>query len=216
MRQMPGTAGRPDQGFARQSRVLPDALHARAAHPPREGDIEHLHQPGADRADGDRVHDGLRQAGPARAGRAEPGQGALSGAQTCAAAFSGAVLQRVRGDVEAAVRGRGESGASGTEDHRRPAAGALLSRAGRTACCSAPRRCRKRADMDAVVGGVRQERMIKKVRSHISQNEALLFEISFARQEGLSASRPRCSRCGCRGSARRRAMSATRSKAFPK
>ena len=56
-----GPAGGRDAGFARQSRVLPDALHARAAYPPREGDLEHLHQPGADRADGDGVHDGLRQ-----------------------------------------------------------------------------------------------------------------------------------------------------------
>ena len=46
-----------DQGFARQSRLLPDARHARAAHPPREGDLQHLHQPGADRADGDGLHD---------------------------------------------------------------------------------------------------------------------------------------------------------------
>ena len=72
-----------DQGFARQSRVLPDAGHARAAHPPREGDFQHLHQPGADRADGDGVHDGLRQGGLARTGGAESGQGALPGRKAC-------------------------------------------------------------------------------------------------------------------------------------
>ena len=65
-------------------------VDARAAHPPREGDLEHLHQPGADRADGDCLHDGLRQGGPARAGRAESGQGALPGRQADAA------LQRAR------------------------------------------------------------------------------------------------------------------------
>ena len=55
IRQIARPAGGRDQGHARQSRLLPDACHARAAHPPREGDLEHLHEPGADRADGDRV-----------------------------------------------------------------------------------------------------------------------------------------------------------------
>ena len=54
-------AGGRDHGYARQPRVLPDAGHARAAHPPREGDVEHLHQSGADRPDGDGFHDRLRQ-----------------------------------------------------------------------------------------------------------------------------------------------------------
>ncbi len=71
-----------DHRFARQPRFLPDAGHARAAHPPREGDLQHLHQPGADRADGHCVHDGLRQAGAARTGGAESGEGALSGRQS--------------------------------------------------------------------------------------------------------------------------------------
>ena len=78
-------AGGPDHRFARQSRVLPDAGHARAAHPAREGHFQHLHQPGADRPHGHRLHERLRQAGPARAGRAEPGQGALPGGQAEAA-----------------------------------------------------------------------------------------------------------------------------------
>ena len=37
----------------RAARLRADAGDARAAHPPREGDVEHLHQPGALRADGD-------------------------------------------------------------------------------------------------------------------------------------------------------------------
>ena len=81
IRQMPGRLVGRDEGRARQSRVLPDAFDARAAHPPREGDVEHLHEPGADRADGDGLHDGLRQGRAARTGRAEPGQGALPGRQ---------------------------------------------------------------------------------------------------------------------------------------
>ncbi len=81
IRQMPGRLVGETTDSRRQPRLLPDALHARAAHPPREGDLQHLHQPGADRPDGDRLHDGLRQAGPARTGRTEPGQGALPGRQ---------------------------------------------------------------------------------------------------------------------------------------
>ena len=34
------------------ARLRPDALHARAAHPPRESHLEHLHQPGPGRAHG--------------------------------------------------------------------------------------------------------------------------------------------------------------------
>ena len=57
MRQMPGRLVGETKDSRRQPRLLPDALDARAAHPPREGDVEHLHQPGADRADGDGLHD---------------------------------------------------------------------------------------------------------------------------------------------------------------
>ena len=57
----PRTPSRRDQGRQRQPRVLPDASDARTTHPPREGDVQHLHQSGADRPDGDRVSLGLRQ-----------------------------------------------------------------------------------------------------------------------------------------------------------
>ena len=89
IRQMPGRLVGRDQGLARQPGLLPDARDARAAHPAREGDLQHLHQPGADRADGDGLHDGLRQAGPARTGRAESGQGALPGRASCSRASPG-------------------------------------------------------------------------------------------------------------------------------
>ena len=89
MRQMPGRLVGRDDGLARQPRILPDALHARAAHPPREGDFEHLHQPGADRADGDRLHDRVRQGRAARTGRAEPREGALPRRQDCSLRFTG-------------------------------------------------------------------------------------------------------------------------------
>ena len=57
IRQMPGRLVGQIGGFARQSRVLPDAGDARAAYPPREGHFQHLHQSGADRAHGHGVHD---------------------------------------------------------------------------------------------------------------------------------------------------------------
>ena len=126
---MPGRLVGADDGRARQPGVLPDAVDARAAHPAREGDVEHLHQPGADRADGDGVHDGLRQAGAARTGGAEPGQGALPGGEAEAAVL-GTVLQRVRGEAGRQDAGRGQQGAAEEENHRRAAAGAVLSGTG--------------------------------------------------------------------------------------
>ena len=85
IRQMPGRLVGQNGGFARQPRLLPDALHARTAYPPRKGHLQHLHQPGAGSAHGHGVYDGLRQTGAARAGGAESGQGALPGRQNHAA-----------------------------------------------------------------------------------------------------------------------------------
>ena len=50
---------------------------ARAAHPPREGDEQHLHEPGAARAAGRGVPDGPRPAGAEGDGRAVPAEGPL-------------------------------------------------------------------------------------------------------------------------------------------
>jgi glycine dehydrogenase subunit 1 len=44
IRQMPGPALRRDGGCGRQARLRADALDARAAHPPRQGDLQYLHQ----------------------------------------------------------------------------------------------------------------------------------------------------------------------------
>ena len=57
VRQMPGRLVGETRDQQRQARLRAHALHPRAAHPPREGDLEHLHQPGADRADGQHLHD---------------------------------------------------------------------------------------------------------------------------------------------------------------
>ena len=54
----------------RPPRVRADAADARAAHPPREGDAQHLHRPGAERAGGDGPPDLAGQARLRRAGRA--------------------------------------------------------------------------------------------------------------------------------------------------
>ena len=69
VRRMPGPARRRHRGPGRQARLRADAADARAAHPPRQGDLEHLHQRRAVRADGDDLPGHARQAG-AGAGRA--------------------------------------------------------------------------------------------------------------------------------------------------
>jgi glycine dehydrogenase subunit 1 len=79
LRQMPGTAGRRDQGRERQARVCADALDARAAYPAREGDFQYLYESGAGGADGDDLPGRLWQAGAARVGGAEPREGCVSG-----------------------------------------------------------------------------------------------------------------------------------------
>ena len=58
------------------ARVRADAGDARATHPPREGDVEHLHQPWPDRAGGHRVSVDRRQGGLARAGHRQHRSGA--------------------------------------------------------------------------------------------------------------------------------------------
>ena len=58
----PGPARRRDARRRGPPRLLPDALDARAAHPPREGDLQHLHQPGADGARLQHPHVAARQA----------------------------------------------------------------------------------------------------------------------------------------------------------
>ncbi len=70
-------AGGRDPRPFRQARLCAHPLHPRAAHPAREGDLEHLHQPGARRADGQHLSDHLRARGPARACPAEPFEGGL-------------------------------------------------------------------------------------------------------------------------------------------
>ena len=74
-----GTAGGRNHRPQRQARIRADALDARAAHPAREGDLEHLHQPGAGGADVQHLHDHLRPRGNEGTGTAQPGESALRG-----------------------------------------------------------------------------------------------------------------------------------------
>ena len=65
-------------------------------------------------------------------------------------------------------------------------------------------------------GSARRCRMIKKVRRHITQNEAAALRAQLAGQEGLSASRARCARRWMPPRRSARTTCATRSKASPK
>ena len=60
-----------DEGPRRQARVRADAADARAAHPAREGDLEHLHGAGAERARRRDLPELARSARDRRAGRAD-------------------------------------------------------------------------------------------------------------------------------------------------
>ena len=70
---LPRGAGAPDAGAHRRphgGRRRPPGLHAdaagpRAAHPPLQGDVEHLHQPGPDGDRGDDLHVAHGRRGPA-------------------------------------------------------------------------------------------------------------------------------------------------------
>ena len=65
-----GPARRPDGRPQRQALLGADAADARAAHPPREGDEQHLHQPGPVRAAGRGLPGRSGPAGAARDRRA--------------------------------------------------------------------------------------------------------------------------------------------------
>ena len=102
VRQMPGRLAGQTTDTRRQARLRADAGHARATHSPREGDLEHLHQPGAVRAGGDRSS----HACSAKKACAKWPHQNLAKAQFALAelekipgvrrAFDGAVLQRIR------------------------------------------------------------------------------------------------------------------------
>ena len=71
-REVPAADARPDRRRDDRprgaARLRADAVHARAAHPPREGDVQHLHEPGTLHAGGDDLPGAAR----ARTGSARP------------------------------------------------------------------------------------------------------------------------------------------------
>ncbi len=99
-------ASRPDRRSnrrpERQALLGPDLADSRAAHSPREGDVEHLHQPGPAGLAGEHLSRGPGTRGPAPGGRALDAEGPLRGraARTGpgpVARVPGTVLQGVRG-----------------------------------------------------------------------------------------------------------------------
>ena len=72
-----GTARGRDRGQRRAARLRVDSRHARAAHPPREGHVEHMHQSGPVRAGRDHSSVPARQGRLEGNCRAESGQGAF-------------------------------------------------------------------------------------------------------------------------------------------
>ncbi len=77
----PGAHLRRDRGPGRQARLRPHPARPRAGHPPRQGQLQHLHQPGAHGPRRDRLHGAHGPRRAARGRRALRLQGALSGRQ---------------------------------------------------------------------------------------------------------------------------------------
>ncbi len=133
-----GPDRRPDGRPPRPALLGADAANPRAAHPPREGHEQHLHEPGAVRLAGRGLPGGDGAAGPARDGRAVPAEGALrrradrrpasvSSWRSSGPTFKEFVVRdRRRHGRRAAGRGRARRGYP-----RRRAAGPLVSRTGR-------------------------------------------------------------------------------------
>ena len=88
-----------DGGYTGQPRLCADAAGARATHPPREGEQQHLLQSGAVRADSRRISDGDGPGWAARGGAAVHGQCALppagAGAGRACARGKCALLPRI-------------------------------------------------------------------------------------------------------------------------
>src|SRR5256714_178700 len=166
----------------RAARLRADAADTRAAHPAREGDVEHLHERRALRADGHHLSLDHRQAGTAAGGRAVGGQGPLprraadQGARRLAP-LAPPVLQGVHPHAaEVAGEHRGEAGeeahsAGGAHQGLRQDARRLPVGGGdRAAHARGDRRLRGRAG-----GGAR-----------VSAYDKLVFELSSPGRVGFS------------------------------
>ncbi len=137
VRKMPGPDRGRDGRRRRQGRLRAHAAGARATHPPREGELQHLHEPDAD---GRRGHDLPRLARTGRARRAR---------------------QAVR--LEGRVRGRAAHG----DRRRRPAPSRRVrsSRSSRSGCLGPATEVRDDAGRSRVPGGGAARRRRRPARS---------------------------------------------------
>ena len=170
VRQMPGRIVGRTARSRRAARLHADAAGARAAHPPRQGDLQHLHQPGPAGDRGDDLHVAAGAAGPGahrrRLACAHPraggGADALPGVRR---AFAGPYFHEAVLLLDRPVAPVLDS-ARGARHPRRPGPGRVLPRAGRraagvrhrdqdrepTSSATSPRsasRCRPRAPPEA-------------------------------------------------------------------
>ena len=101
----------------RAARVRADAADARAAHPPREGDPQHLHRPSPERAGGDHPPELARQTWLRRVGRAARAPHRLHARDRLAVAVKGVELLHEAPAVrEFAVGIETPAGASGVKE----------------------------------------------------------------------------------------------------
>ena len=139
------------------ARLRADAGDPRAAHPPREGDLEHLHQPGPDGAGGHDLPGAARQ-GRACAELARPATSPRRTTRRRRIARAAGLRRAARSRrpffnefvvaCPATPRARSSDGCSATGIVAGPAARAVLPRAGRTRCSSASPRLNTREEID--------------------------------------------------------------------
>ncbi len=112
VRQMPGRLTGQTDRYRRPPWFRPHSCHPRTTYPPRKGDFEHLHEPGAMRPRRDRASHAARQRRLARDGPPELFESSVCAERTDQdswreAYFHGSLLQRVH-DRIAAFRAHGE------------------------------------------------------------------------------------------------------------
>src|SRR5262249_9341624 len=122
------TTGRRHRRRGRPPRLRAHAPDARAAHPPREGDLEHLHERGSVRADGDHLPRHHGQAGTSERGRAVAREVPLRCNRArqdprCPCAIPGALLQGVHAPAPEVAGAGGAASLEGQDPGRRPPQG---------------------------------------------------------------------------------------------
>ena len=162
---MPGRIAGETVGRRRAARLRAHAADARAAHPPREGDLEHLHRAGAQRARRRRLPGLARAARDRRARRAAAGAHALRARDARRAATGVEKLHeqpvvrefalRLDADV-AAVRRR--CAGAGRQPGRRPARAQRSRSEDRGGLLVAITERRSRADIDRLAEVLRRRR----------------------------------------------------------